>query len=150
MKVCSNGPGHITKMPTTPIYGKNPLKSSSPEPEGGCRAVAAYLKVVRRRKPSSAEGTRGGSAREWDDSPFRLGPENFFLILSASMCVFNGGFMRLGPDFSRFGHKDFFRRVRNRMLDKIVFKHSHVVVFFYFFFSSACFFDIISSMSPQF
>ena len=20
------------------------------------------------------------------------------------MCVFNGGFMRLGPDFSRFGH----------------------------------------------
>ena len=26
------------------------------------------------------------------------------LILSASMCVFNGGFMRLGPDFSCFGH----------------------------------------------
>ena len=25
-KVCSNGPGHITKMATTPIYGKNPLK----------------------------------------------------------------------------------------------------------------------------
>ena len=30
-KVCSNGPGHMTKMPTTPIYGKNPLKSSSPD-----------------------------------------------------------------------------------------------------------------------
>ena len=25
-KVCSNGPGHITKMAVTPIYGKNPLK----------------------------------------------------------------------------------------------------------------------------
>ena len=25
-KVCSNGPGHMTKMATTPIYGKNPLK----------------------------------------------------------------------------------------------------------------------------
>ena len=56
--------------------------------------------------------------------------------------------MRLGPDFSRFGHKDISCRVRNRMLDKIVFRQSHVVVFFYFF-SSACFFDIISSMSPQ-
>ena len=33
-KVCSNGPGHMTKMATTPLYGKNPLKSSSPEPEG--------------------------------------------------------------------------------------------------------------------
>ena len=24
--VCSNGPGHMTKMAATPIYGKNPLK----------------------------------------------------------------------------------------------------------------------------
>ena len=24
-KVCSNGPGHMTKMAVTPIYGKNPL-----------------------------------------------------------------------------------------------------------------------------
>ena len=48
------------------------------------------------------------------------------------MCVFNGVFMRLGPDFSRFGHKDVSCRVRNRMLDKIVFKHSHV--FFCLFF----------------
>ena len=28
------GPGHMTKIAATPIYGKNPLKSSSPEPEG--------------------------------------------------------------------------------------------------------------------
>ena len=26
-KVCSNGPGHMTKMAATPIYGKNPLKN---------------------------------------------------------------------------------------------------------------------------
>ena len=25
-KVCSNGPGHMTKMAARPIYGKNPLK----------------------------------------------------------------------------------------------------------------------------
>ena len=25
-KVCSNGPGHMTKMDATPIYGKDPLK----------------------------------------------------------------------------------------------------------------------------
>ena len=34
MEVCSNVPGHMTKMAAMPIYGKNPLKSSSPEPEG--------------------------------------------------------------------------------------------------------------------
>ena len=32
-KVCINGPGHMTKMAATPIYGKN-LKKSSPEPAG--------------------------------------------------------------------------------------------------------------------
>ena len=26
MKVCSNGPGHMTKMAAMPIYGKNLLK----------------------------------------------------------------------------------------------------------------------------
>ena len=25
-KVCSNGPGHMTKVAAMPIYGKNPLK----------------------------------------------------------------------------------------------------------------------------
>ena len=33
MKGCSNGPGHMTKMATMPIYGKN-LKKSSAEPKG--------------------------------------------------------------------------------------------------------------------
>ena len=32
-KVYLNGPGHMTKMATMPIYGKNLKKSSSPEPE---------------------------------------------------------------------------------------------------------------------
>ena len=32
-KVCSNGPGHITKMATMSIYGEN-LKKSSLKPKG--------------------------------------------------------------------------------------------------------------------
>ena len=46
------------------------------------RAVAAYLKVVRRRKSSCPEGTRGERAREGDYLPLVWGvlgasPENF-------------------------------------------------------------------------
>ena len=33
MKICSTGPGHMTKIATIPIYGKS-LKKSSPEPKG--------------------------------------------------------------------------------------------------------------------
>ena len=33
-KVCSIGPGHVTKIAAMPIYGKNLKKSSSPEPIG--------------------------------------------------------------------------------------------------------------------
>ena len=33
-KVCSKNPGHMTKMATMPIYGKNVKKSSSPDPKG--------------------------------------------------------------------------------------------------------------------
>ena len=33
MKVCINGPGHMTKMAATPIYGKNLKNSSYQEPE---------------------------------------------------------------------------------------------------------------------
>ena len=58
--------------------------------------------------------------------------------------------MRLGPDFSRFGHnllleKSISCHMRNQMLDKIVFRQSQIILLF----SSACFFDIISSMYPQ-
>ena len=74
------------------------------------RAVAVYLKVVRQRKLFQAKGTRGGLF------PLSLGgfggasPEK---VLSASMCVFNEFFMRLGPDFSSLGHKDISCRLRN-------------------------------------
>ena len=34
VKTYTNCLGHLTKMADMPIYGKNPLKSSSPEPEG--------------------------------------------------------------------------------------------------------------------
>ena len=30
-KVCSNGPGHVAKLATMPIYGKTPLKIFFPE-----------------------------------------------------------------------------------------------------------------------
>ena len=81
-----------------------------------------------------AEGTRGGRAREGDYSPLVRGvwgppPRK---VLGASMCVFNGIFMCSGPDFSRFGHKDISCLVRNRMLDKIVFRQSHVCFFYLF------------------
>ena len=33
MKICQHDPGHMTKMAATPIYGKNPSKSS-PEAAG--------------------------------------------------------------------------------------------------------------------
>ena len=33
-KVCSNGPGHMTKMTAMPIYGKHIKKSSYPETKG--------------------------------------------------------------------------------------------------------------------
>ena len=35
-KVCSRHLSHMTKIAATPIYGKIPLKSSTPEPAGQC------------------------------------------------------------------------------------------------------------------
>ena len=49
------------------------------------------------------------------------------------MCVFMGVLCVWDQILVVFGHKDICCRVRNRMLDKIVFKQSHVVLFFYFF-----------------
>ena len=66
------------------------------------------------------------------------------------MCVFNGFFMRLGPDFSPFGHdlllEKIFLVMRETECWTKLFSDSHN---FFFFFSTACFFDIISPMSPQ-
>ena len=60
-------------------------------------------------------------------------PPRKFLNFERFYVRFKGVFMRLGPDFSRFGHKDISCHVRNRMLDKIVFRQSNVFYYFYFF-----------------
>ena len=109
-----------------------------------CRAVAAYLKVVRRRKSSSAEATRWGRAREGDIPPLVRGvcgasPEKIFEFL-ALLCALLTGFVCVWDQILVV-------LVTKIFLDKIVFRQSHV--FFLLFFSSACFFDIISSMSLQ-
>ena len=51
-KVCSNGPGHMTKLAAMPIYGKNLQKSSSPEP--------LTLKTGKQKSPGRAT-SRGRS-----------------------------------------------------------------------------------------
>ena len=94
-------------------------------------------------------------AREGDYSLSHKGglgglPRDFFGILSASICVFNGVVCVWDRNLVVFGHnllleKIFYCRMRNQMLDKIVFRQSQVILLF----SSACFFDIISSMYPQ-
>ena len=97
------------------------------------RAVAAYLKVVRRRKPSSAEGMTGESTRGlggggWGPPPGKnLNFERFYVR-------FNGVFMRLGPDFSRFGHKGISCRRETECWTKL-FSDSHMVSFYFFLFS---------------
>ena len=101
----------------------------------GCRRVfksGPAEEAIECRRHERGESVRGGLF------PLSLG--------GLGVCVFNGGFMHLGSDYSRFGHKDISCRVRNRMLDKIVFSQSHVFIYFFFL---TCFLDIISSMSPQ-
>ena len=72
--------------------------------QGGCtgRAVAAYLKVVRRRKPSSAEGTRGESMRggllHLSLGGFGASPENIFEFW-ALLCAILMGFCAFGTRF---------------------------------------------------
>ena len=61
------------------------------------------------------------------------------------------GFYAFGTGFKSFWSQSFARkdiscRMRNQMLDKIVFRQSHVVFFTFFL---QLFFDIISSMYPQ-
>ena len=55
-KICSNGPGHMTKMAVMPIYGENLKKSSSLEPKGrwpwnlvcsiGCSSTTKFVQVI--------------------------------------------------------------------------------------------------------
>ena len=101
-----------------------------------------YFKVVRRRKPSSAGGTKGWRARMGNHSPLSLGvsPDIFF-ILSVSMVVlmgFNAVWTRLQSLWIMFffARKDFPCGVRNRMQDKILFRQLRFSPF-----SSARYFD---------
>ena len=55
-KVCSNDPGHMTKMAAMLVYGKNLKKSSSPEPKGrwpwnlvcsiGCSSTTKFVQMM--------------------------------------------------------------------------------------------------------
>ena len=113
------------------------------ETDFSTRAVAAYLKVVRRWKPSSAKGTRGGRAR-LVRGLWGLPRENFW-ILSASMCVFNG-VLSVWEQILVVLVTMIFLLAWETECWTIFFQ---TVTCFFYFFSSACFFDIISSMSPQ-
>ena len=66
----------------------------------------------------------------------------------AFLCAFLMGFYAFRTRFQSFWSRSFARKeifchARNQMQDKIVFRQSR------FLFFTACFFDIISSMSPQ-
>ena len=104
------------------------------------------------QKWSGGRNQRVPNAREGDHSPYRKGglgvsPEKNFEFW-ALLCAFLMGFFAFGTRFQlfwsrSFARKDIFCHARNQMQDKIVFRQSR------FLFSTACFFDIISSMSPQ-
>ena len=91
--------------------------------------------MVRRRKSSSADSTRGGRAREGDSlvrgggrgSPRKI--SEFLALLCASLM----GFMRIGPDFSHdfFARKDISWGVRKSNAKQNRFQI--VKIFFYFF-----------------
>ena len=88
-----------------------------------------YFKVVRRRKPSGSEGTKGWRALMGNQSTLSLGglPRFFFLILIDSKDVlmgFNAFGTRLQSLWIMFflARKDFPCGVRNRMHDKILFQ----------------------------
>ena len=56
MKICSNGPGHMTNMAVTPIYGNKLKKSSSLELKGrwpwklvcriGCSSTTKFVQMI--------------------------------------------------------------------------------------------------------
>ena len=79
------------------------------------KAFCAQRAIRLQRVPK----TREGGLIPLSTGGFRGSPSSFFLIFGASMCVFDGFFMHLGPDFSPFGHD---LLLGNLMLDKIVFR----------------------------
>ena len=100
----------------------------------------AFLRPVSNQITSSAEDTRGGLiplSTGGGGGGCLGGLAQFFLILGASMCVFNGVFMHLGPDLGPFG--------LNLLLEKIflvtretecwtkLFSDSHDFLYFFFY-----------------
>ena len=88
-------------------------------------AVDAYIKVVLRRKSSSADGKRGGRARE-GTSPLVMGlgglpRENFEFL--ALLCTFLMGFYAFEIRFQSrfFARKDIFWRVNKPNANEMVF-----------------------------
>ena len=77
------------------------------------RAVAAYLKVVRRRKSSSADGMRGGEHERGTPPLVRGLPREKFDFL-ALLCAFLMGFYAFGTRFQSrfFARKDISWRMR--------------------------------------
>ena len=106
------------------------------------RAVAAYLKVVRRGKSSSAVGTRGEVIR----GGVGASPKKIFEFW-ALLCAFLKGFLWVWDlILVVFVTKIFLVAWETECWTKLF---SDSQMFFITFISSACFFDIISSMSLQ-
>ena len=89
--------------------------------------------------------TREGGLIPLSTGGFRGSAPIFFLILGASMCIFNEIFMHLRPDFSPFGHDLLLENIFLVTRETECWTKSH----FFYFFSSARLFDISSPMSPQ-
>ena len=94
--------------------------------------------------------TREGGLIPLSRGGFRGSPPIFFFDYGRFYVRFYWFFYAFGTRFQSFWSQFFARKdischARNRMLDKIIFRQSRL---FFTFFSTACFFDIISSMSP--
>ena len=100
---------------------------------------------------SSAEDTREGINPPFDRG-FRGSPPSFFFYFWCFKVRFNGDFYAFGTRFQSFWSQSFARKdischARNRMPPGQ--NCFQTVTIFFYFFSTACFFDIISPMSPQ-
>ena len=97
------------------------------------KAVAAYLKVVRRRTSSSADGTRGGEHERGTPPHLRGSPPRKFWFFSASLCFFNW-FLCVWDQISVtiFARKDISWRMRKQNAKQNRFQI--VTIFFFYFF----------------
>ena len=80
-------------MAVESIFHKNHCGKSINKAFCAQRAIRLH-RVLKTREGGLSPSRQGGLG----------GLPQVFLIMGASMCVFNGFFMHLGPDFSPFGH----------------------------------------------